>query len=149
MGLLSYRLAQAYSHLGPKYEEKSMEMYKKAEQVLSITHGKDHKLFTEISRKLSALSMCWDWSTYQWNSGSGFPPYPVHVASISLLESPTLYWTTSLGFTRKSGSVMNNLDLLDTWTSISLKKTRINSKLAWKLKRLAHGKSKNAQQNCH
>ena len=58
MGLLSYRLAQAYSHLGPKYEEKSMEMYKKAEQVLSITHGKDHKLFTEISRKLSALSMC-------------------------------------------------------------------------------------------
>ena len=50
MGILTYRLALAYEKL--EENEKSEEFFQNALQVLELTHGKQHKIYKHVLRKL-------------------------------------------------------------------------------------------------
>ena len=54
MGILTYRLALAYEKL--EENEKSEEFFQNALQVLELTHGKQHKIYKHVLRKLRYLN---------------------------------------------------------------------------------------------
>ena len=54
LGPLSYKLAIVYEKL--ENGEKMLELLIEAQKVIAITHGKKHRLYQEISRKLCKQS---------------------------------------------------------------------------------------------
>ena len=54
LGPISYKLAIVYERL--ENEQKMTTLLEDAKKVIAVTHGKKHKLFQEILRKLSTCS---------------------------------------------------------------------------------------------
>ena len=54
LGPISYKLALVYERL--ENEQKMTTLLEEAKKVIAVTHGKKHKLFQEILRKLSTYS---------------------------------------------------------------------------------------------
>ena len=50
MGLLTYRLALAYEKLAQT--KKSTDLFQTALKILELTHGKQHRLYAHVQRKL-------------------------------------------------------------------------------------------------
>ena len=55
MGLLTYRLALAYEKLEDIM--KSTELFQNSLQILELTHGKHHQMYSHVKRKLRYVNL--------------------------------------------------------------------------------------------